>query len=122
VYKGQVTVTAGTRSGRGQSAVLIPVPEAESIVGRWRHEYDPVAAAGGPAHITLVVPWLPPDEISEDEVNRLEKELEKLTHDVIAEINRVLVEGGISVYRLHVHQASLESWFLQVTSRLGEGQ
>jgi ABC-2 type transport system ATP-binding protein len=40
--------------------------------------------------------------------------------DVIAEINRVLVEGGISVYRLQVLQASLESWFLQVTSRLGE--
>jgi len=43
-------------------------------------------------------------------------------HEVIAEINRVLVEGGISVYRLQVHQASLESWFLQVTSRLGESR
>ena len=42
--------------------------------------------------------------------------------DVIAEINRVLVEGGISVYRLQVIQASLESWFLQVTSRLGDAQ
>jgi ABC-2 type transport system ATP-binding protein len=39
--------------------------------------------------------------------------------DVVAEINRVLVEGGISVYRLQEIQASLESWFLQVTSRLG---
>jgi ABC-2 type transport system ATP-binding protein len=39
--------------------------------------------------------------------------------DVIAEINRVLVEGGIPVYRLQPIQASLESWFLQVTSRLG---
>ena len=42
--------------------------------------------------------------------------------DVIAEINRVLVEGGISVYRLGEEQASLESWFLQVTSRLGSEQ
>ncbi|MHB8329519.1 MAG: ABC transporter ATP-binding protein [Acidimicrobiales bacterium] len=42
--------------------------------------------------------------------------------DVIAEINRVLVEGGISVYRLQEVQASLESWFLQVTSRLGESE
>jgi len=42
--------------------------------------------------------------------------------DVVAEINRVLVEGGISVYRLQEVQASLESWFLQVTSRLGESQ
>jgi len=40
--------------------------------------------------------------------------------DVVAEINRVLVEGGISVYRLQQVQASLESWFLQVTSRLGD--
>ncbi|MGC9961803.1 MAG: ABC transporter ATP-binding protein [Acidimicrobiales bacterium] len=39
--------------------------------------------------------------------------------DVIAEIARVLVEGGISLYRLQEIQASLESWFLQVTSRLG---
>ena len=31
-----------------------------------------------------------------------------------------LVEGGISVYRLQEIQASLESWFLPVTSRLGE--
>jgi ABC-2 type transport system ATP-binding protein len=38
--------------------------------------------------------------------------------DAIAEINRVLVDGGISVYRLQPVQASLESWFLQVTSRL----
>jgi len=43
-------------------------------------------------------------------------------HEVIAEINRVLVDSGIAVYRLQVLQASLESWFLQVTSRLGEPQ
>jgi ABC-2 type transport system ATP-binding protein len=38
--------------------------------------------------------------------------------DVIAEIARLLVEGGVSLYRLQEVQASLESWFLQVTSRL----
>ncbi len=38
----------------------------------------------------------------------------------IAEINRVLVLGGIHVYRLSEIQVSLESWFLEVTSRLGE--
>ena len=40
--------------------------------------------------------------------------------DVIAEIARVLVEAGISVYRLEPIHTSLESWFLQVTSRLGD--
>jgi len=44
------------------------------------------------------------------------------SRDVIADINRRLVEGGISVYRLQEIQASLESWFLQVTSRLGAAQ
>jgi ABC-2 type transport system ATP-binding protein len=47
---------------------------------------------------------------------------EGTSRDVIAEINRVLVEGGISVYRLQQIQASLESWFLQVTSRLGANE
>ena len=47
---------------------------------------------------------------------------EGTARDVVAEVNRVLVEGGISVYRLQHIQASLESWFLEVTSRLGEEQ
>ena len=42
--------------------------------------------------------------------------------DAIAEINRLLVEGGISVFRLQHIQASLESWFLEVTKRLGEAE
>jgi ABC-2 type transport system ATP-binding protein len=45
---------------------------------------------------------------------------EETTRDAIAEINRLLVEGGISVYRLQHIQASLEQWFLSVTSRLGD--
>jgi hypothetical protein len=42
--------------------------------------------------------------------------------DAIAEINRLLVESGLDVYRLQEIQVSLESWFLEVTSRLGEGE
>jgi len=42
--------------------------------------------------------------------------------DAIAEINRLLVEGGISVFRLQHMQASLEQWFLSVTSRLGASE
>jgi ABC-2 type transport system ATP-binding protein len=44
------------------------------------------------------------------------------TRDVIAEVARVLVAEGIAVYRLQPLQASLEAWFLQVTSRLGDPQ
>ena len=67
--------SAGTSSGRVQSAILIPVPQADSVVGRWRYEYDPVAVAGVPAHVTLVVPWLPPDEIGQSDLAELEEEL-----------------------------------------------
>lgn len=42
----------------------------------------------------------------------------KTPRDVVAEIARVLVAGGISLYRLQEVQASLESWFLEVTTRL----
>jgi len=40
--------------------------------------------------------------------------------EVVAELNRRLVEAGISVYRLEEKRTSLEDWFLSVTSRLGE--
>ena len=40
--------------------------------------------------------------------------------EAVAEINRRLVEGGISVYRLQELRTSLEDWFLSVTTRLGE--
>jgi ABC-2 type transport system ATP-binding protein len=39
-----------------------------------------------------------------------------------AEITRCLVEAGIAVHGLNLARASLEDWFLSVTSRLGEGQ
>jgi ABC-2 type transport system ATP-binding protein len=42
--------------------------------------------------------------------------------EVVAEVNRLLVEGGVSVYRLQEVHASLESWFLEVTTRLGADQ
>jgi len=47
---------------------------------------------------------------------------EGTARDATAEVARVLVEGGISLYRLQQIQATLESWFLQVTSRLGDPQ
>jgi ABC-2 type transport system ATP-binding protein len=40
--------------------------------------------------------------------------------DAFAEVARVLVTSGVDVYRLQPVQESLESWFLQVTSRLGD--
>jgi ABC-2 type transport system ATP-binding protein len=42
------------------------------------------------------------------------------SRETVADINRRLVEGGISVYGLQEVHASLEDWFLSVTSRFGE--
>ena len=46
-----------------QSAVIVAVPEAEAAVASWRIRLDPAAARGVPAHITVLYPFLPPDEI-----------------------------------------------------------
>ncbi|MEJ7584711.1 MAG: 2'-5' RNA ligase family protein [Acidimicrobiales bacterium] len=45
------------------SALVVEVPEAETVVGPWRHRYDPAAEAGMPAHVTVLHPFQPPDEI-----------------------------------------------------------
>jgi ABC-2 type transport system ATP-binding protein len=44
------------------------------------------------------------------------------SREVVGEVARVLVGGGIAIYRLQPVQTSLEAWFLQVTSRLGDSQ
>lgn len=60
--------------GSEQSALFVPVPEAEPVVAEWRAVHDPKARTGVPAHITLVVPWVPPEQLSQahlDELDRL---------------------------------------------------
>lgn len=47
------------------SALIVPVPEAEGAVREWRAAYDPAAAAGVPAHVTVLYPFLPPGELDE---------------------------------------------------------
>ncbi|HUD35956.1 MAG TPA: ABC transporter ATP-binding protein [Streptosporangiaceae bacterium] len=42
------------------------------------------------------------------------------SRETVAEVNRRVVERGISVYGLQEVHATLEDWFLSVTSRLGE--
>ncbi|MDQ6782106.1 MAG: 2'-5' RNA ligase family protein [Actinomycetota bacterium] len=58
--------------GNAHSAILVPVPEAEATVGPWRGLHDPLATAGVPAHVTLIVPWLAPEDIDEGELARLQ--------------------------------------------------
>jgi 2'-5' RNA ligase len=46
-----------------ESALVVLVPEAEALVKRFRDRHDPSAAAGVPAHITLLYPFKPPQDI-----------------------------------------------------------
>jgi hypothetical protein len=46
-----------------RTALIIAVPEAEDAVGALRLERDSSARKGVPAHITVLVPFLPPAEI-----------------------------------------------------------
>ena len=55
-----------------ESAVLLCVPEAEELVGPWRDKADPSAAAGVPAHVTLLTPFLPPDRLDPGVIAELE--------------------------------------------------
>jgi diadenosine tetraphosphate (Ap4A) HIT family hydrolase/2'-5' RNA ligase len=47
-----------------ESALIIAVPEAEPLVREWRERFDSSARVGVPAHITILYPFIPPDEIT----------------------------------------------------------
>lgn len=46
-----------------ESALVVLVPEADALVGAFRARHDPSAAAGMPAHVTLLYPFAPPEAI-----------------------------------------------------------
>jgi 2'-5' RNA ligase len=54
-----------------ERALVILVPEAEPLVAPFRLRFDPVAALGMPAHITINYPFLPGREVSEADLHRL---------------------------------------------------
>lgn len=54
-----------------QTAVLALVPETEPVVGRHRAGLDPNAAAGVPAHVTVLYPFVPPDRLGPETVTAL---------------------------------------------------
>ena len=47
-----------------QSALIVPVGEAEAVVGEIRNRFDPTALLGVPAHITTIFPFADPSTIS----------------------------------------------------------
>lgn len=55
----------------GDTALVITVPEAEPVVGGWRERFDPMAADGIPAHLTVLYPFLRQDRIDQDVLGAL---------------------------------------------------
>lgn len=74
-----------------ESAVLVPLPEAEPVVGRFRADLDLAASRGVPAHVTVLYPFVAPD---------------RLDHQVLG----VLAEAVASVTAFDVTLARI-SWF-----------
>lgn len=48
-----------------QTALIVPIPAAEEAVGRFRASLDRAASWGVPAHVTVLYPFLPPQQINE---------------------------------------------------------
>ena len=47
-----------------ESGLVLMVPEAESVVRKLRYRFDPAAAAGVGAHITVLYPFVPPASLA----------------------------------------------------------
>src|SRR5262249_51373498 len=47
-----------------ESTILVPVPEAEPVVGQLRARLDRAASRGIPAHVTVLYPFVPPGQIT----------------------------------------------------------
>ena len=53
-----------------KSAFVVPVPEAEPWVKDLRERYDPIAAVGMPAHITVLFPFMSSDLLTDNDLAR----------------------------------------------------
>lgn len=51
-------------AGLQESTILVPVPEAEPVVGQLRAGLDRAASRGIPAHVTVLYPFVPPAQIT----------------------------------------------------------
>jgi 2'-5' RNA ligase len=54
-----------------ESALLIPVPNAEAAVQHWRQQLDPASHLGVPAHVTVLYPFLPPAALDGAAITRV---------------------------------------------------
>jgi 2'-5' RNA ligase len=56
-----------------ESAIIVPAPEADPLVGRLREKFDPSAKMGLAAHITVLYPFVQPNRISKAVIARVRR-------------------------------------------------
>ena len=49
-----------------ETALIVPVPEVEDVVGAYRTRYDAAARWGVPAHVTALYPFVAPAALTDD--------------------------------------------------------
>ena len=54
-----------------ETALSVEVPEAEDLVGPWRLRHDPLALKGVPCHVTVLYPFVAPDELDDRVLDRV---------------------------------------------------
>jgi 2'-5' RNA ligase len=60
------SASASPAATRRRTALVLVVPEAQQLVGAFRARHDAVAVARGvPPHVTVLVPFVPPEELSD---------------------------------------------------------
>ena len=61
-----------------KSALIVPVPEVESLVRTWRERLDPACARGIPAHITVLFPFAHPSYLDDEVILSLDSYFSKM--------------------------------------------
>jgi 2'-5' RNA ligase len=64
-------VTTGAGSRPTETAIIVPVPAAEPVVGELRRQLDRAAAWGVPAHVTVLYPFVGPEQVDDGLVGRI---------------------------------------------------
>jgi hypothetical protein len=60
-----------SRYPAGLTALVVPILEAEPLVGHWRATLDPSATYGVPAHVTVMYPFLPLEVVDREALAEL---------------------------------------------------
>jgi 2'-5' RNA ligase len=58
-------------AGANESGVVLEIPEVEPLLAGWRRRHDPAAATGVPAHITVLYPFIPPEDLTAEALEAL---------------------------------------------------